>query len=61
MDHEQRSEGRIFILDIKGNCFSMELLKIRVTCVVDKHKLASLFNVNKYMTRMKDELISPRE
>jgi hypothetical protein len=46
MDYEYGREGRIFMLDIKGNSFTMELLKIGVTGVVDKHKLANLFTVN---------------
>ena len=36
----------MFIFDIKGDSFPVELLKIRVTRAVDKHKLANLFTVN---------------
>lgn len=36
----------MFILDIKGDSFTMVLLKILVTGVVDKHELAGLFIVN---------------
>ena len=36
----------MFILDVKGDSFSMELLKIWVTGVVDKHELANLVTVN---------------
>ena len=46
MDCEYGREGRIFFLDIKGDSFTVELLKIPVTGVVDKHELANLFTVN---------------
>ena len=36
----------MLILDIKGNSFAVEFLKIRETSVVDKHELANLFTVN---------------
>jgi len=46
MDYEYGRKGHMFILDIKGDSFTVELLKIAVTGVVDKHKLANLFTVN---------------
>ncbi len=46
MDYEYGRKGCMFMLDIKGDSFTMELLKILVTGVVDKHKLANLFIVN---------------
>jgi hypothetical protein len=40
-------KGRcIFILDIKGDSFTVESLKKRVPGVVNKHELANLFTVN---------------
>jgi hypothetical protein len=46
MDYEYGREGCIFILDIKGDSFTVELLKKRVPRVVDKDELANLFTVN---------------
>ena len=46
MDYEYGREGRRFILDIKGNSFAVELLKVLVTLVVDKHELVTLFTVD---------------
>ena len=45
MDKEYGRERRISILDIKRNSFTVELPKIWVTGVIDKHKLANLFTV----------------
>jgi hypothetical protein len=54
MDYEYGREGRILILDVKGDSFTVELLKLRVTRVVDKHELANLFYC-KYFARIKDK------
>ena len=45
MDYKYGREERISVLDIKCNSFTVEFLKIWVTGVVDKHKLANLFTV----------------
>jgi hypothetical protein len=61
MDYERGREGRISILDVKGDSFTMELLKIRVTGVVDKHELANLFTVNTWPESKRIDLTSGRK
>jgi hypothetical protein len=55
MDYEYGRKGRMFFLDIKRDSFTVELLKILVVGVVDKHELADLFTVNTWPESMTNQ------
>ena len=49
VEDEYRREGCIAIGNVKGDSFTMELLKLGMLGVVDEHKLANLVLMNTWL------------